>query len=199
MTDIDISDLDLENHSYAVHLATKQQILRYQNGVFRLDNIPLEDPFEAVDFWRNASLSAEILLKACLLKHHIAFFKKRAHGEYGNRVTAQDNPWLADTLTDLQITYIAEINTGTISTAIRSAEEALFPKLSFDPQKAKLISEMIYIIIRTRRNRNNHFFFPNQGSIDLSEVEMLFLPLLNMLEELWSAPPVEKIQKSLSR
>ncbi len=199
MTDIDISDLDRENHGYAVHLATKQQILGYKNGVFRLENIPLEDPFEAVDFWRNASLAAEVLLKACLLRHHIPFFRKRAHGEYGNKVTAQNNTWLADTLKDLQITYIAQINTGTISTAIRSAEEELFPTISYDPRKEKLISEMIYIIIRTRRNRNNHFFFPSQGNIELSEVEMLFLPLLNMLEELWSAPVTEKTQKSLSR
>jgi len=192
MTDIDISDLDRENHAYAVHLATKQKILSYHDSVFRLDNIPLKDPFEAVDFWRNASLSAEILLKACLLRHQIPFFKKRAHGEYGNKVTATSNTWLADTLEDLQITYIAQINTGTISTAIRSAEEALFPKLIPDLQKSKLISEMIYIIIRTRRNRNNHFFFPNQGNIELSEVEMLFLPLLNLLEELWSIPVTEE-------
>ena len=199
MTDIDISDLDRKNHEYAVHLATKQKILSYRNRIFRLDNIPLKDPFEAVDFWRNASLSAEILLKACLLRHHIPFFRKRAHGEYGSRVTARNNTWLADTLEGLQITYIAEINTGTISTAIRSAEEALFPNIPLDPQKAKLISEMIYIIIRTRRNRNNHFFFPNQGNIELSEVEMLYLPLLNMLEELWSIPTEKERQKPLSR
>jgi len=45
---------------------------------------------------------------------------------------------------------------------------------------------MIYIIIRTRRNRNSHFFFPNQGKIEFSEIEMLSLPLLNMLEELYN-------------
>lgn len=55
------------------------------------------------------------------------------------------------------------------------------------PKKEKLISEMIYIIIRTRRNRNNHFFFPNQGNIDMAEIEMLYLPLLNILEELYHA------------
>jgi len=186
MTDIDISNLAHDNHEYAVHLATKQQVLSYQNGIFRLDTISLKDPFEAVDFWRNASLSVEIMLKACLLKHHIPFFKKRANGEYGNKVIAQKNTWLSHTLEDLKITYISEINTGTISTAIRSAEETLFQHSSVDPQKAKLISEMIYIIIRTRRNRNNHFFFPNQGSIQIAEVEILFLPLLNMLEELYT-------------
>jgi len=186
MTDIDISDLARDNHAYAVHLATKQQVLSYHNGIFRLDTISRKDPFEAVDFWRNASLSVEIMLKACLLKHHIPFFKKRANGEYGNKVVAKKNTWLSHTLEDLHITYIAEINTGTISTAIRSAEEALFQKISFDPKKTQLISEMIYIIIRTRRNRNNHFFFPNQGNIEITEVEMLFLPLLNMLEELYT-------------
>jgi len=186
MTNIDISHLDKENHGYAIHLATKQKILSYQNSVFKLADIPAENPFEAVDFWRNASLAVEILLKACLLRHQIPFFKKRAHGEYGKQVTAYSNIWLSQVLEDLKITYIAEINTGTISTAIRSAEEELFTKAFFDPQKAKLISEMIYIIIRTRRNRNNHFFFPNQGSIEMSEVEMLYLPLLNLLEELWN-------------
>ena len=186
MTNIDISRLDEENHAYAVHLATQQQILSYRNNIFRLADIPTKDPFKAVDFWRNTSLSAEILLKACLLRHHIPFFKKRAHGDYGNTVTAHSNVWLSQTLEELKITYIAEINTGTISTALRSAEEALFPNISFDPRKAALISEMIYIIIRTRRNRNNHFFFPNQGSIDISEVEILYLPLLNLLEELWN-------------
>ena len=126
-------------------------------------------------------------------KYHIPFFKKRAHGEYGDKVTAKDNFWLSNTLEDLQISYIAQINTGTISTAIRSAEEALFKQNSFDLQKTKLISEMIYIIIRTRRNRNNHFFFPNQGNIEMSEVEMLFLPLLNMLEELWIDRGIESM------
>jgi len=187
MRSIDISRLDEENHTYAVHLATKQEILGYQNGIFRLEGVPNKDPFEAVDFWRNASLAAEILLKACLLRHHIPFFKKRAHGEYGSRVTAKNNAWLRQTLDDLQITYLAEINTGTISTALRSAEASLFSKGDFDPKKAELISEMIYIIIRTRRNRNNHFFFPNQGHIVMSEVEMLYLPLLNLLEELWNS------------
>ncbi len=193
MTEIDISDLDRDNHTYAIHLATKQKILSYKNGVFKLDRKPLVDPFGAVDFWRDISLAAEILLKACLLRHHIAFFKKRAHGEYGGKVTARHNHWLQHTLNELQIEYIAQINTGTISTAIRSAEEELFGKVAFNPKKAVLVSEMIYIIIRTRRNRNNHFFFPNQGNIEMSEVEMLFLPLLNMLEELYtiSAAPGE--------
>ena len=138
-----------------------------------------------MDFWRDLSLSIEILLKACLLKHHIPFFKKRAHGEYGNRVTATENLWLNGTLQILEIEYIAQINTGTISTALRSAQEELFGKTLFDPKKEALISEIIYIIIRTRRNRNSHFFFPNQGNVDIAEVEMLYLPLLNMLEELY--------------
>lgn len=186
MANIDISRLDEENHAYAVHLATVQKILSYDNSVFRLAETPSPDPFEAVDFWRNTALSAEILLKACLLRHRIPFFRKRAHCEYGPTVTAQNNVWLSKTLEELQITYIAEINTGTISTALRSAEKALFTTISFDPRKAELISEMIYIIIRTRRNRNSHFFFPNQGSIELPEIEMLYLPLLNLLEELWN-------------
>ena len=185
MMSIDISNIAEENHDYAIHLATCQNILAYKNGSFTLNTVPKKDPFEAVDFWRNVSLAAEILLKASLLKHHIPFFKKRAHGEYGEKVTALSNPWLEEALKTLQIDYIAQINTGTISTAIRSAEEQLFEKVSFNPQKEKLVSEMIYIIIRTRRNRNNHFFFPNQGRVDIAEVEMLYLPLLNLLEELY--------------
>jgi hypothetical protein len=186
ITTVDISNLDKENHSYAIHLATYQNILTYKNGSFMLAAVSKKDPFEAVDFWRNISLATEVLLKASLLKHHIPFFRKRAHGEYGEKVTASYNKWLSEVLQTLEITYIAQINTGTISTAIRSAEEALFEKISFDPKKTKLISEMIYIIIRTRRNRNSHFFFPNQGKIEFSEIEMLFLPLLNMLEELYN-------------
>jgi len=187
MTTIDISNIAKENHEYAVHLATHQSILAYTNGIFKIATVSKQNPFEAVDFWRDVSLAAEVLLKACLLKYHISFFKKRAHAEYGKKVTASSNTWLKVTLKTLEIDYIAQINTGTISTAIRSAEEELFEHISFDTQKAKLISEMIYIIIRTRRNRNNHFFFPNQGSIEMSEVEILFLPLLNMLEELYAA------------
>ncbi|MGB5505848.1 MAG: hypothetical protein WBM70_04075 [Sulfurovum sp.] len=186
MKTIDISQLHTENHRYAVHLATHQNILIYKNGIFVLDRVSEQDPFEAVDFWRDLSLSVEILLKSCLLKHHIPFFKKRAHCEYGNKITAIDNPWLKETLKDLQIDYIAQINTGTISTALKSVQEELFGKTAFDPQKEILISEMIYIIIRTRRNRNSHFFFPNQGSVEMAEVEMLYLPLLNMLEELYN-------------
>ncbi len=182
---IDISNIAKENHDYAIHLATHHKVLTYKNGTFILDQIPEQHPFKAVDFWRDISLSAEILLKSCLLKHHIPFFKKRAHGEYGNRVTAINNPWLNKTLKTLQIDYIAQINTGTISTAIKNAEEELFGKTAFGLQKEKLIKEMIYIIIRTRRNRNSHFFFPNQGYIEMAEVEMLYLPLLNMLEELY--------------
>jgi len=187
MTTIDISNIAEENHNYAVHLATHQNVLTYKNGIFMIDTVFIQNPFESVDFWRDISLAAEILLKSCLLKYHIPFFKKRANAEYGRKITASSNAWLKITLKTLQIDYIAQINTGTISTAIRSAEEELFGHISFDPQKEKLISEMIYIIIRTRRNRNSHFFFPNQGNIEMSEVEILFLPLLNILEELYSA------------
>jgi len=187
MTTIDISNIAEENHDYAIHLATHQNVLTYKNGTFKINTVSAYNPFESIDFWRDISLAAEILLKSCLLRYHIPFFKKRAHGEYGKRVTASSNAWLKATLKTLEIDYIAQINTGTISTAIRSAEKELFQNISFDPEKSKLISEMIYIIIRTRRNRNSHFFFPNQGSIEIPEVEMLFLPLLNMLEELYAA------------
>ena len=182
---VDISNIAEENHHYAIHLAASQNVLSYQDNFFVLNDIHEREPFESVDFWRDVSLAAEILLKASLLKHHIPFFKKRAHGEYGEKVTAVTNLWLRETLRTLEIDYIAQINTGTISTAIRSAEKELFPKISLNPEKEKLISEMIYIIIRTRRNRNSHFFFPNQGSLDMAEIEMLYLPLLNLLEELY--------------
>jgi hypothetical protein len=186
MKAVDISKLEEENHDYALHLATRQDILSYRNGTFLLNDTTQHTPYEVVDFWRDVSLAAEILLKASLLKHHIPFFKKRANCEYGETVCAKENPWLAQTLEELQITYIAEINTGTVSTALRSAEELLFGKIGFEQDKEKLISEMFYIIIRTRRNRNNHFFFPNQGIMDTGDVEMLYLPLLNLLEELYS-------------
>jgi hypothetical protein len=182
---VDISNIAEENHHYAIHLAGSQNVLSYQHNFFVLNDIHKREPFESVDFWRDVSLAAEILLKASLLKHHVPFFKKRAHGEYGEKVTASTNIWLNETLRTLEIDYIAQINTGTISTAIRSAEKELFPKISLNAEKEKLISEMIYIIIRTRRNRNSHFFFPNQGSLDIAEIEMLYLPLLNMLEELY--------------
>lgn len=185
MHTVDISHIAEENHRYAIHLAGSQNVLSYQHNFFVLNDLHEREPFESVDFWRDVSLAAEILLKASLLKHHIPFFKKRAHGEYGEKVTALTNPWLHETLKTLQIDYIAQINTGTISTAIRSAEKELFPKIAWNAKKEKLISEMIYIIIRTRRNRNSHFFFPNQGSLDRSEIEMLYLPLLNLLEELY--------------
>ena len=186
MKQIDLSHIAKENHDYAVHLATHHKILIFDNGLFRLDQPPQYTPFKTVDFWRDLSLSIEVLLKACLLKHDIPFFKKRAHCEYGNKVCAEKNLWLEETLKNLQIEYVAQINTGTISTALKSAEEVLFGNTAFDPKKEKLISEMIYIIIRTRRNRNSHFFFPNQASIDMAEIEMLYLPLLNMLEELYN-------------
>lgn len=85
----------------------------------------------------------------------------------------------------LQIEYIEEINTGTVSTALKRAETELFEKVSVDPKDSALISEMFYIIIRTRRNRNSHFFFSNQSHIEISEVEMLYLPLLNRLESIY--------------
>ena len=183
---VDISCIAKENHGYAIHLATFQNIITYKNGSYIIADISFErGPFEAVDFWRNISLSAEILLKACLLKHHTLFFKKRTHSGYGEKVTAVANKWLNETLRELEIDYVAQINTGSVSTALKHAEKELFSRISFDDEKAKLISQMFYIIIRTRRNRNSHFFFPNQGHIVIAEVEMLFLPLLNLLEELY--------------
>lgn len=183
---VDISNIAEENHMYAVHLATFQNSIVYKNNTFDITHVCEHTPFEAVDFWRNISLSAEILLKACLLKHEVAFFRKRAHGEYGDKVTAFTNLWLETTLEELQINYIAQINTGTVSTALKRAEAELFEKVSIDPKEAELISEMFYIIIRTRRNRNTHFFFRNQSHIQISEVEMLYLPLLNRLESIYS-------------
>ena len=191
---IDISDIARENHDYAIHLATSQNVIAYRNGSFVLLDASFgKYPFEVVDFWRNLSLATEILLKASLLRHHIPFFRKRAHAEYGERVTADTNPWLQTTLEEMQISYVAQINTGTVTTALRSAENELFPTLPIDPGEAALISKMFYIIIRTRRNRNSHFFFSNQGVIDFSEVEMLFLPLLNLLEALYSLPSAQPI------
>jgi len=184
--DIDISNIAEENHRYAIHLATLGDVLIYENETFKLADVHTHTPFETIDFWRNISLSTEILLKSCLLKHHIAFFRKRAHGEYGEKVTALNNPWLKQTLETLQIDYVAQINTGTVSTALKSAEKELFDKISIDAEQTALISEMFYIIIRTRRNRNSHFFFPNQIPINIGEVEMLYLPLLNRLEEIYS-------------
>ena len=183
---VDISCLAEENHAYAIHLATFQNVITYKKGSYGIADISCErNPFEAVDFWRNISLSAEILFKACLLKHHIPFFKKRAHSEYGGKVTAVENRWLDETLSKLEIDYVSQINTGTVDTALKLAEKELFGRISMDAEKTKLITEMFYIIIRTRRNRNSHFFFPSQGHIDITEVEMLFLPLLNLLEELY--------------
>ena len=183
---VDISCIAEENHFYAIHLATFQNIISYKNGSYNIKDFHSEwDPFEAVDFWRNISLSAEILLKACLLKHHIPFFKKRSHSEYGEKVTADTNKWLDETLRKLEIDYIAQINTGSVSTALKYAEKDLFSRIMIDANKAELITQMFYIIIRTRRNRNSHFFFTNQGHIDITEIEILFLPLLNLLEELY--------------
>ncbi len=182
---IDISGIAEENHHYAIHLATFGNVIIYENETFKIADVYTHTPFEAVDFWRNVSLSTEILLKASLLKHHIPFFRKRAHGEYGEKVTALTNPWLKKTLEALQIDYLAQINTGTVSTALKSAEAELFDKVSIDTEQSALISEMFYIIIRTRRNRNSHFFFPNQSHIEINEVEMLYLPLLNRLEEIY--------------
>ncbi len=102
-------------------------------------------------------------------------------------MTAFSNSWLETTLEVLKIEYIAQINTGTVSTALKRAEIELFEKVSVNPKDAELISEMFYIIIRTRRNRNSHFFFRNQSRIEISEVEMLYLPLLNRLEEIYSS------------
>ena len=183
---VDISNLAKENHDYAIHLATYQNIITYRNGIFEIaDILSKKEPFEVVDFWRNLSLSAEVLFKATLLKHHIAFFKKRANYEYGEKVSAKTNRWLNETLKRYEIEYVAQINTGTISTSLRYAKKEFFNKIEFDKEKFKLIEEMFYIIIRTRRNRNAHFFFPNQSLIDASEIEMIFLPLLNILQELY--------------
>ena len=183
---IDISNLAQENHRYAIHLATKQNMIIYNNGAYEIAKIGKYSPFEMVDFWRNISLSVEILLKACLLKHHILFFKKRSNGRYGKKVTAKNNEWLNHALEQRNIKYIAEINTGTIGTTLKYAKNELFNKISIDPKKAQMLRQIIYIIIRTRRNRNSHFFFANQGQIDVAEVEMLFLPLLNQLEKIYA-------------
>ncbi len=183
---VDISDIARENHRYAIHLATCQNIVVYKNGVYVIaDIISKKEPFEVVDFWRNISLSAEVLLKAILLKNHIPFFKKRANYEYGEKVCAKSNKWLEKTLKALDIEYVAQINTGTISTTIKYAKREFFNNIEFEEEKIKLVEQMFYIIIRTRRNRNSHFFFPNQSLIDAGELEMIFLPLLNILEELY--------------
>jgi hypothetical protein len=183
---VDISNIAKENHQYAIHLATFENIITYKNGVYEIaDVLSKKEPFEVIDFWRNISLAAEVLLKAILLKHHISFFRKRANYEYGEKVSANTNIWLKETIERLEINYIAQINTGTISTTLKYAKKEFFNKIEFDQEKIKLIEQMFYIIIRTRRNRNSHFFFPNQSLIDTSEIEMIFLPLLNILEELY--------------
>ncbi len=116
---IDISGIAEENHRYAIHLATLNNVIAYKNNSYDIADIAFRrDPFVAVDFWRNISLAAEVLLKACLLKHHVSFFKKRSHSEYGEKVTAATNKWLASILRELEIEYAAQINTGSISAAL---------------------------------------------------------------------------------
>ena len=181
---VDISDIAAENYDYAVHLATKQGVLSFHDGLFRFEK-PLHEAFASIDLWRELCIAAEILLKAVLLHHEVPIFRKRSHAEYGPKVTAGRNSWLQRYLEDLQIEFVAQINTGTVSLALRSAEEHLYGKLSLDPAKQRLISETFYIIIRTRRNRNTHFYFPNQAVFDASEIEILFLPLLNTLTLLY--------------
>lgn len=181
---IDISNIDEENYQYAIHLAITDKIIVYDK-IFKIAPIKNHNKFKSVDFWRNISLSVEILLKACMLKHHFNFFHKRANAEYGPKVTAINNKWLENTLKELDISYIAQINTGTISTTLKHAEKEFLEQIN--PEKSKLIQEIIYIIVRTRRNRNTHFFFPNQAKIDINEVEMIYLPILNLLEEIYES------------
>ena len=182
---VDLSDIAQENYKYAQHLATCDNVIAYKNGTFELAKVEKHSAFESVDFWRNISLSTEILLKACMLKHQVNFFHKRAHGRYGPKATAFTNEWLTQTLHELDISYVAQINTGTVSTTLKRAEVELFTKPWMNQEKVKLIREMFYIIIRTHRNRNTHFFFPNQSHIDISEIEIIYLPLLNLLGELY--------------
>ncbi len=184
---VDLSDIAQKNYDYALHLATFEGVIIYKNRTFVLAKVEQHGAYESVDFWRNISLSTEILLKACMLQHQVNFFRRREHGEYGPKVTAQKNRWLAETLSRLNITYVAQINTGTVSTALKHAQGEFFTKPWMNQEKVALILEMFYIIIRTRRNRNTHFFFPNQAKIDISEVEMIYLPLLNLLGELYYA------------
>jgi len=184
---VDLSDIAQENYKYAQHLATCDSAIAYKNETFELAKVEKYTAFESVDFWRNISLSTEILLKSCLLKHQVNFFHRRAHGKYGPKVTAFTNEWLAQTLDELDISYVAQINTGTVNTTLKHAKIELFTKSWMNQEKAKLIREMFYIITRTRRNRNTHFFFPNQSNIDIAEVEMIYLPLLNLLVELYDA------------
>ncbi len=182
---VDLSDIAQENYKYAQHLATCDNVIAYKNGTFELAKVEKHSAFESVDFWRNISLSTEILLKACMLKHQVNFFHRRAHGRYGPKVAAFTNEWLTQTLHELDISYVAQINTGTVSTTLKRAEVELFTKPWMNQEKVKLIREMFYIIIRTRRNRNTHFFFPNQSHIDISEIEIIYLPLLNLLGEFY--------------
>ncbi len=184
---IDLSDIAQENYKYAQHLATCNGVVVCKNEIFELAKVEKHTTFDSVDFWRNISLSTEILLKACLLKHQVNFFHRRAHGKYGPKVVAFTNKWLTQTLHELDISYVAQINTGTVSTTLKHAEAELFTKPWMNQEKVKLMQEMFYIIIRTRRNRNTHFFFPNQSHIDIAEVEMIYLPLLNLLRELYHA------------
>lgn len=184
---IDISDIAEKNHDYAVHLATLEDIISYKNGLFLINKFELKNPHKVVDLYRNIALSCELLLKASMLKHHVNFFKRREHCKYGEKVTAAKNEWMKQNLKDLNILHIAQINTGTVSTALKKAEEELFEKIGLPQEKIELISKMFYLIIRTKRNRNTHFYFPNMSKIDISEIEMIYLPLLNILESIYRA------------
>ena len=187
---IDISDLAESNRRYAIHLATKEGIVSFQDGLFNLERSEADTSFSVVDFYRDVALACELLLKACLLRHRINFFKRREGSEYGDGVSAASNPWMQSLLGELNITRISQINTGTAATTLKVAEKALFDRLH--PEQAAFISKSFYIIIRTRRNRTNHFYFPNMAYLDIPEVEMLYLPLLNVLQEIYVGEELAK-------
>ena len=49
---VDISCIAKENHGYAIHLATFQNIIAYKNGSYEIADVSFgRDPFDAVDFW----------------------------------------------------------------------------------------------------------------------------------------------------
>lgn len=187
---IDISTIAETNRRYAIHLATRQKIVQHRDGRFELKKNDVKTPHTVIDFYRDISLACELMLKSCLLQHRVNFFKRRENSEYGEKVTARHNEWLQATLDEKNIVYISQINTGTAAMALKKAETLLYGRLALEKEQADFISKVFYLIIRTRRNRDNHFFFPNMARFDAPEVEMFYLPLLNTLESIYRTLPL---------
>lgn len=140
-----------------------------------------EYPF--LDFWIRFSIGAEYISKSVLIEHEIDIFSKKEGDKYkkGSRISSKHNEWLSEVLNERDISYVNQLDTGTLGKMYSGLYRKLENKGVVSENEREWINDRLKQLADTRRNKGVHFYFKGGAFMRESDLQDDFLPLLELL------------------